>query len=116
MHSRHFYFGFTLIIFRLAVIGQKFENIADQTEPWYDTKYKMEKIPEDILEVKHFYNLLYFFPGGMVIFVFVLFQSWENSGFCKDLALPKPNDFITNNFEIYPREEVIFQFFNVQVK
>ncbi|KAL0270074.1 UNVERIFIED_CONTAM: hypothetical protein PYX00_007602 [Menopon gallinae] len=66
---------------RLAVIGQKFDNITDQTEPWYGTKYKLETIPNDTL------------------------QAWENSGLCSELALPKPNDFITNNFEIYPREE-----------
>lgn len=36
---------------RVAVIGRKFEPIADQIEPWYGSKYKLEKIPESVLDV-----------------------------------------------------------------
>lgn len=40
-----------LCISRVAIIGQKFEPDADQEEPWYGSKYKLEKIPESVIEV-----------------------------------------------------------------
>lgn len=46
-----------LFVQRIAVIAQKFELEADQTEKWYGTKYKMEKIPEDTLKVSYFLSL-----------------------------------------------------------
>lgn len=36
---------------RVAVVGQKFEPIASEVEKWYGTKYKLEKIPESVLDV-----------------------------------------------------------------
>jgi hypothetical protein len=39
------------LYFRVAVVGQKFESIAIEVEKWYGTKYKLEKIPESVLDV-----------------------------------------------------------------
>ncbi|KAK6638804.1 hypothetical protein RUM43_007073 [Polyplax serrata] len=63
---------------RVAVVGQAFENVAKETEPWFGTKYKIEKIPPSTIE------------------------KWENCGFCSDLKLPDPNEFITDNYSILP--------------
>lgn len=65
---------------RIAVIAQKFELEADQTEKWYGTKYKMEKIPEDTL------------------------KKWANVKLCEDLKIPPRNEFIPTDFELMPRE------------
>lgn len=46
---------FFLIFNRVAVIGKKFEGIADQEEKWYGTKYKLEKIEKNILDVSKIY-------------------------------------------------------------
>nr|CAD7441027.1 unnamed protein product [Timema bartmani] len=66
---------------RVAVVGQKFEAIADSSEKWYGTRYKLENIPEDILE------------------------RWERSCSNPDLALPPRNEFIPTNFSLAAREE-----------
>ena len=65
----------------MAVLGQKFESIADETETWYGSKYKLEKIPESTI------------------------QKWESCGFCDELRLPDKNEFITSNFEILFKDE-----------
>jgi hypothetical protein len=39
------------LYFRVAVVGQKFEPITNEVEKWYGTKYKLEKIPETVLDV-----------------------------------------------------------------
>ncbi|XP_039282845.1 insulin-degrading enzyme isoform X2 [Nilaparvata lugens] len=65
---------------RVAVIGKKFESIADQTEKWYGTKYKHERIPDSLLE------------------------SWKKAGLSSDLHLPEPNEFIPTDFELAPRD------------
>lgn len=36
---------------RIVVVGQKNEDICDQTEAWYGTKYHSEKIAEDVIKV-----------------------------------------------------------------
>lgn len=61
---------------RVAVIGQKFEPDADQVEPWYGSKYKLEKIPDAII------------------------VKWETCSRSNELRLPNVNEFITSNFEI----------------
>nr|CAD7434187.1 unnamed protein product [Timema monikensis] len=66
---------------RVAVVGQKFEATADSSEKWYGTRYKLENIPEDILE------------------------RWERSRSNPDLSLPPRNEFIPTNFSLAAREE-----------
>lgn len=36
---------------RIVVVGQKVQNICDQTEAWYGTKYHLDNIAEELLEV-----------------------------------------------------------------
>lgn len=66
---------------RVAVIGKKFEPIADQSEEWYGTKYKRERIPDSLIE------------------------DWKNSGLNSDLHIPEPNEFIPTDFELAPRDK-----------
>jgi hypothetical protein len=39
------------LFFRVAVVGQKFESISNEVENWYGTKYRLEKIPDSVLDV-----------------------------------------------------------------
>ncbi|KAG8226944.1 hypothetical protein J437_LFUL004662 [Ladona fulva] len=66
---------------RVAVIGKKFEAIADQEEPWYGTKYKLETIPEETIEF------------------------WKQNDLCEKLKLPPKNEFIPTTFDLLPRDE-----------
>ncbi|XP_033611295.1 insulin-degrading enzyme-like [Cryptotermes secundus] len=66
---------------RVAVVGQKFEPIASEVEKWYGTKYKLEKIPESVLD------------------------EWRGSNLCDDLKLPPKNEFIPTDFDLMPQEE-----------
>lgn len=66
---------------RVAVIGKKFENIADQEEKWYGTKYKLEKIPKNIID------------------------AWSEYTHCDALYLPSKNEFIPTDFSLVSREE-----------
>ena len=36
---------------RVAVVSKSFEDKADQIEKWYGTKYSVEQIPNELLEV-----------------------------------------------------------------
>ncbi|XP_065170967.1 insulin-degrading enzyme isoform X2 [Atheta coriaria] len=68
---------------RVAIIAKKFEAVADQREPWYNTPYKLFRIPETTLE------------------------SWRNAGLSKELHLPEKNDFIPDEFDLYPADKDI---------
>jgi hypothetical protein len=39
------------MLFRVAVVGQKFEPMSNELEQWYGTKYRLEEIPQSVLEV-----------------------------------------------------------------
>ncbi|XP_021366935.1 insulin-degrading enzyme-like isoform X1 [Mizuhopecten yessoensis] len=65
---------------RMRVVAKKYEDIVDQTEPLYGTKYRLEKIPKEKL------------------------QTWSCCGFHENLKLPAVNEFIPESFEIVPRE------------
>jgi hypothetical protein len=41
------------LFFRVAVVGQKFESISNEVENWYGTKYRLEKIPDSVLDVSY---------------------------------------------------------------
>lgn len=56
--------------FRVAVVGQAFENVAKETEPWFGTKYKIEKIPPSTIEVSYESSVVYsFLCGGVFVLV-----------------------------------------------
>lgn len=56
------------MIRRVAVIGKKFENEATETEKWYGTKYKLEKLPEDLIKVSSVNLLFEYFPLNWLSF------------------------------------------------
>lgn len=66
---------------RVAVLGQKFESISNEVEQWYGTKYRLEKIPDSLLD------------------------EWRSCDLCEDLKLPPKNEFIPTDFDLMPREE-----------
>ncbi|CAG2101366.1 unnamed protein product [Medioppia subpectinata] len=66
---------------RVRVVGKQFESIADQTERWFGTKYSLQDIPPEKI------------------------QLWLNIGLNDRLALPPPNDFIPYNLNVKPIED-----------
>lgn len=64
-------------------MAKKFENDLDQVEPWYGTKYKVAKIPNQILD------------------------SWRNAGELDDLKIPEVNEFIPTDFHLYPIDKEV---------
>lgn len=36
---------------RVIVIGQKLKEVCTETEKWYNTKYKVEKIDDEVINV-----------------------------------------------------------------
>lgn len=71
---------------RLHIIGKLYEDIANETEKWYGTKFKKEKIPQDII------------------------NKWINAGLNTDLKLPPRNEFIPEKFDLKPLESNITKF------
>ncbi|XP_078036268.1 insulin degrading metalloproteinase isoform X2 [Augochlora pura] len=67
---------------RIHVIGQLYESISNETEKWYGTKFKKEKIPKSTIE------------------------QWSNAGYNPDLQLPQKNEFIPKRFDIKSAENV----------
>ncbi|XP_044595183.1 insulin-degrading enzyme isoform X2 [Cotesia glomerata] len=61
---------------RIHVVGKVYQNIADQSEFWYGTKYAIQVIPKETIE------------------------SWRNSGLSDELKIPAANEFIPESFEI----------------
>lgn len=68
---------------RVHVVGKIYENIANETESWYGTKYKKEKIPAKVIHM------------------------WENVSDNSDLQLPPKNEFIATEFDIKHETNVI---------
>ncbi|KOC58791.1 Insulin-degrading enzyme, partial [Habropoda laboriosa] len=71
---------------RIHVIGKLYESIADETEKWYGTRFKKEKVPQQII------------------------NKWINAGLNSDLKLPPKNEFIPEKFDIKPSENNITKF------
>jgi len=65
---------------RVAVIAQQFGEKCTDTEKWYGSKYKCEKISQEKL------------------------NSWNKCGMHDKLRLPEKNDFIPTNFSLVPRD------------
>ncbi|XP_065350635.1 insulin-degrading enzyme-like [Cloeon dipterum] len=68
---------------RISIVSKKFESIADQTEKWYGTKYKIEDIPSELIE------------------------KWKNAKPIGELKLPKKNEFIPSSFDILPDNDIL---------
>ncbi|XP_076547139.1 insulin degrading metalloproteinase isoform X2 [Osmia lignaria lignaria] len=71
---------------RIHAIAKLYEGIADETEKWYGTSFKREKISDDIIE------------------------KWINAGLNSDLQLPPKNEFIAEKFDIKLAESNITKF------
>ncbi|XP_012215276.2 insulin-degrading enzyme isoform X1 [Linepithema humile] len=71
---------------RIHVVAKAYESIANETESWYGTKYKKEKIPADIISM------------------------WENVSDNPDLQLPSKNEFIATKFDIKSNETNVEKF------
>lgn len=72
-----------ICLLSIAVIGKKFESVADSKETWYGTAYKLEKIPPKDIE------------------------AWKNAGLSEKLHMPHRNEFIPEKLDLVSREEVI---------
>lgn len=79
---------------RVQVVAQAFEEIATEVEPWYQTKFKKEKIPTSVIE------------------------KWSNAGFNSDLKLPAKNEFIPTEFDIKLENSVVsfFDFIKPKIR
>ena len=61
---------------RVQVVAKVYDDIATEVEPWYQTKLKKEKIPQDVIE------------------------KWSKAGLNPNFKLPAKNDFIPTEFDI----------------
>jgi len=68
---------------RIHIAAKAYENIADEIESWYGTKYKKVKVSKEIMDM------------------------WNSPGFNDDLKLPPKNEFIATTFDIKPQTNVI---------
>lgn len=64
----------------VTVIAQKFADIATTVEPWYGTKYKTEKIPDDKI------------------------AKWTQPILNEKLQIPERNCFIPTDFDLAARD------------
>ena len=71
---------------RIHISGKLYENIADETEKWYGTKFKKEKISPNII------------------------AKWMNAGYHADFKLPPKNEFIPEKFDIKSADKNITKF------
>jgi insulysin len=69
------------IIFRIGIVSQKYESVADQTEKWYGTKYKIEEISTELM------------------------KKWQDSVPSNELQIPGRNEFIPSNLELFPKDD-----------
>lgn len=65
---------------RIAVVAKRFMGQADSVEKWYGTQYRLERIPDSVMQV------------------------WRAAGTNENLKLPPRNEFIPSNFDQCPRE------------
>lgn len=65
---------------RIAVVAKCFMGQTDTVEKWYGTMYKLEHIPDKVM------------------------QEWKQAGTHENLKLPPRNEFIPSNFDLYSCE------------
>jgi insulysin len=75
---------------RVHIVAKAFEKDANSVEHWYETKYKKEKIPKELID------------------------RWNNTGFNDAFHLPEKNEFIPSKFDIKPNEKVyLFKYYKI---
>lgn len=67
---------------RVQVVAKAYEAEANSVESWYGTKYKKEKIPDEVI------------------------KKWNNAELNESFYLPEKNEFVPTKFEIKPNEKV----------
>ncbi|XP_026471826.1 insulin-degrading enzyme-like [Ctenocephalides felis] len=67
---------------RVTVISKQFEDKCTQVDPIYNSKYVTEKYEQKTL------------------------HEFKKAGFCDDLKLPPPNEFVPKDFTLLPQENV----------
>ncbi|XP_011313568.1 insulin-degrading enzyme-like, partial [Fopius arisanus] len=77
---------------RIHVIGKEFEPIATETEIWYGTKFKKEKIPDSVL------------------------MRWSDDRRHEELKFPTKNELIPTSFEIKPIDRSTIEKFPVIIE
>lgn len=98
---------------RVTVVSKSFEGQTDKTEEWYDTQYKQEAISEETIKVKEILFSLFDYSAAFICRICsllynehtFLFQKWSTPGLNPNFSLPRRNEFIPTNFQIYPLEE-----------
>jgi len=66
---------------RVGIVSKKYESVADQTEKWYGTKYKIEEISTELM------------------------KKWQDSVPSNELQIPGRNEFIPSNLELFPKDD-----------
>lgn len=77
-------FRLSLIVscyFRVGIVSKKFESVADQSEKWYGTKYKLEEISPELM------------------------KRWQDSVPSNELQIPGRNEFIPSNLDLFPKDD-----------
>ncbi|KAL6254451.1 hypothetical protein P5V15_014499 [Pogonomyrmex californicus] len=67
---------------RIHLAAKTYENIANETESWYGTKYKKEKVSKETMD------------------------TWNNAGYNSNFKLPSKNKFIPTKFDIKPETNI----------
>lgn len=67
---------------RIHAVAKAYEDIVNESESWYGTKYKKEKVSEETMDM------------------------WNVAGYNTDLKLPPKNEFIATAFDIKPHNNV----------
>lgn len=76
---------------RVHLAAKAYESVANETERWYDTKYKKERIPAEIIDM------------------------WENAGYNSEFHLPAKNEFIPSRLNIKPRDDNVIGYYFIYV-
>ncbi|XP_032664480.1 insulin-degrading enzyme isoform X2 [Odontomachus brunneus] len=71
---------------RVHVVAKAYENVANETERWYGTKYKKESISAGTIDM------------------------WENAGYNSEFHLPAKNEFIPSRLDLKPRDDNVKEF------
>lgn len=77
---------------RVYVGAKAFEDSAMEVEPWYGTKYRKERIPQEVID------------------------RWNASGLSPELSCPRKNEFIPEDFVIRAHEKTVDEKYPVVIE
>lgn len=77
---------------RVHVVAKAYENIANETERWYSTKYKKERISTRIIDM------------------------WEDAGYNSEFHLPAKNEFIPSRLDLKPRDDNVIGYYFIYIR